>query len=108
MPGCQASPSATPIPEPPTIDLEIVTLPPTPEVVIKVATLPATPTPVTPPQVTLEIVTLVPTPQPPADATFSYLHRLASGDRPRLLNSYATTADFDDIREMGQPRKKLG
>lgn len=94
--GCQASPSATPAPAPPEVNLEIVTLPAPPTVTIKIVTLTPTLAVVTPPQVTLEIMTPVPTSQPSSDAVFAYLHTLAAGDTPRLLDSYTTTADFDD------------
>lgn len=106
---CQTSPAATPTRMPPAVTLKIVTLPPSPAVTVEMATLPLppavtievatlTPTPTTlvPPRTTPETATPVPTAQPPQEAVFSYLHALASGDTPRLFDSYTITDDFDD------------
>jgi hypothetical protein len=96
MSGCRSSPSATPTPAPPMVALEIVTLPAPPAVTIEIVPLTPTPSSHAPPQVTLEIVTIAPESQPSPDSTYAYLHTLATGDAPRLLDSYATTSTFDD------------
>jgi hypothetical protein len=93
---CQALPAATPTLAPPAVNLEIVTVPAPPAVTIEIVTLTPTPTIVAAPQVTLEIMTPVSTSQPSSDVTFTYLHTLATGDTPHLLDSYATTTTFDD------------
>ena len=96
MSGCQTSPSATPISAPPAVILEFATLPAPPAVTIKIVPLTDTPSSLAPPQVTLEVMPPASGSKPSPDAAFAYLHTLAAGGTPHLLDSYATTPTFDD------------
>lgn len=61
----------------------------TPEVQIEVV-------PDTPPQVSIQTTIPVLTPAHSLDAVFIYLHTQATGNVPRLVDSYAKTTTFDD------------